>query len=881
MSLFNVIATSFCILVFNCSLLANSTIEKLKEELNTCQQEERAKVLNELAKSYLRVNVDSSSYFLNIVFKECNIQNQWEHYIQAKLMQATLLYMNGKLNDAQQLADSCLQYSVRKGYGRGTCDSYMLIGGLYFQMAKYDSARKNYLLCKVLSDSLQFPDINGKLYNSLGQLHYVNGEYTDALEHFKYSLKVFKKMKQSSKVLGLQNNIAAVYMVTGDTEKALAMYEEGLMYSREAGDFRREYVFAHNIAELYQGMHKPNMALGYFRQAAISLNALGDSVKLPKLFAAMGNVFMKISEFDSAGYYYKKGLLLSDKFALAEAKAYTQVWFSELCLYQGVYDSALFYIGEALNFYQQVDDKSRIAHSYEVFGNIFRRSGKYPAALEWYLKSVRLREEMDDKINISTSYLNLGSVHWDMQNHDKAIEYYQQSLSAAQLVGSKSHISNAYQHMAAVYLKQAEDSVALQYLLLSISSDSVYNNAVNTLKLNTVGDLYFKTNEISKALTYYGEYLQKSEEISDTYGKALALLNIGSCHVLKEQNLKAIKSLESSLQLSGDYSYVELSMRAHKMLSAAYQKIDNSKAFDHLNSFIVYKDSIHHLKKQEQVSELQIKYETFKKEKEIEKLKIENELKAKHIKLNKARFWLAVLAVGISLLGILFLIYRHRQRFKQSIKEKELAVAKSNIKGQEEERQRIAKELHDGVAASLLGIKRKMLTDQKFSNEWVNTMSDLYSETRRLSHNLLSPIWSESNLSEVLNQYILQYQSDNFEINFDCYPPDLNWKEVSVFFQNEIYRITQEVISNTLKHAQATVLDIQIIQNGDRLSVSFEDDGIGMDTETVQKGVGLRSMANRIKKLNGTIEIEGNPGEGTLINITVPLKSASVLEEVE
>ncbi|MCG8697672.1 MAG: tetratricopeptide repeat protein, partial [Bacteroidales bacterium] len=644
------------------------------------------------------------------------------------------------------------------------------------------------------------------------------------------------------------------------------------------GTARHQFIFNYNIGEIYRKKNDPDTALQYCKAALSLAKHLKDTSDLPDLYSIIGNIYEKKSMFDSSEYYHRQGLLLAGKFELEFSKASSMVFLSLLYLKKNNYDSSFVYANKALAIFKEIKKPSKEAFTYEVLGSINRQLGRYTKALEWYLKCANLREQFNEVATLSTTYLNLGNVHWDMLNYKKAEEYYNLALEKAVQCGDNHKMAMVYQNLAAMYTENENysDSLVLSYLMTSLQYDSAFVSPGTVSVLNTIGEIHLKYKNFSEADKYFMDFAIKSKKIDYWYGTSLAFLSLGNSQMKQQNIVSALNYFQKSLEISSEKQFIGIEVRAHKSISELYASNHPVKSLHHLNQHLLLKDSIYQLEKEKQFTEMQVKYETIKKEKEIENLTLENELNAKKLIINRTRLIATLTGLGSLVLGIIFLLYRQRQINKNAEQKRQIDVIKSNIKGQEEERHRIARELHDGVAADLLGMGKKIATRDITKDDLVISVNQIYSDTRRLSHNLLSPLWTESNLEEVVFQYIKQFEGGGFEICITRFPKEIDWRKVSIQIQNELYRITQEIISNTLKHSKAKRLDIQFMMKQDELLVSYEDNGVGLQKDYNNKGIGLRSIRNRVTYMRGSIDIDSTLGEGTLISIEIPLRRTDV-----
>lgn len=217
----------------------------------------------------------------------------------------------------------------------------------------------------------------------------------------------------------------------------------------------------------------------------------------------------------------------------------------------------------------------------------------------------------------------------------------------------------------------------------------------------------------------------------------------------------------------------------------------------------------------------------------------------------------------------------NQQEIAEIIKEHRIQNMKERFSGQEDERKRISRELHDGIAGNLTGIKLFLenLNDGLEGNNkdmLIKDIDRLYNEVRNISHDLLPPEFQDTSVREVLQFYIEQLvlRSElNMAISFH---PVIGWQNLDENIQIEIYRIVQELTQNAIKHAECQNIEIEIVKHSETLSIMVEDDGKGMKVIDKSFGIGLKSLFQRITSLGGNMNIDSKPGRGTVIDIEIP-----------
>ncbi|WP_109436562.1 ATP-binding protein [Aquimarina sp. AU119] len=289
---------------------------------------------------------------------------------------------------------------------------------------------------------------------------------------------------------------------------------------------------------------------------------------------------------------------------------------------------------------------------------------------------------------------------------------------------------------------------------------------------------------------------------------------------------------------------------------------------------------------------LSLRKEQLVKENEILSLRKEQSLKENEIARQRAVKKTILIAFIIILIPIIVLLYvyfqklraQHKLRDKQEeinqqkvtslIKNQELKLIKASITGEHKERERIAQELHDSIGGNLSSIKLQLANFNEGTFNYdkiVNQIDETYELARDMSHNLIPKKFVQNPFTNLIEEYVENLNSTrNHHIICDLYPvEELNM--INENLQVEIFKIIQELLTNTIKHANADKITIQLNHFEDAIKLLFEDDGVGFVVSKNRFGIGLTNIKNRLKKLAGEMHIDSTPKRGTIVNIDIPI----------
>ncbi len=279
------------------------------------------------------------------------------------------------------------------------------------------------------------------------------------------------------------------------------------------------------------------------------------------------------------------------------------------------------------------------------------------------------------------------------------------------------------------------------------------------------------------------------------------------------------------------------------------------------------------------VLSLQTKYLTSEKDKQLIQKQLIIAKQQTH--LAKKNTWIWAIISGFIMFGIiLLLLYRHKQKLQRERinrleHEKEIRQMQAMISGEEKERTRLGRELHDGIVSQLLSVKLSLnaLQNQKDKplqredlNETLQQLEDATAELRKTAHNLMPEILLQGGLASAIHLFCHKI-SKGSGIDIEFQAPGFIPQLVDEF-ELSIYRIIQELVQNAVKHAQATQLMVQLSSQDGLLHIAVEDNGIGLHLNNDNgDNYGLKNLMARLKTMNGNMDILNPPQGGTVINL--------------
>lgn len=496
-----------------------------------------------------------------------------------------------------------------------------------------------------------------------------------------------------------------------------------------------------------------------------------------------------------------------------------------------------------------------------AIANRYQKSGLYQEAIDLYDECIKYFSQNDrDTIHLAKVYYDLSHVYHEKGDVEKRME----CLNKAEKLNAKAPYP---------YLKY-------DILLERIKS-------------------YESLNEIDSAIYIVNSIIEESLAADYLGGVSQGYYEMARLEKTRSNYSKALAAAKKSKDYLIYTPYDTHRRNLLRLLADLYNYTNNhSQAYFYENQYSVLNDSILTKEKIQSSNNLTLKYQLNEKNSDIKLLEIEKNYAENRN--NQQRRMLYLLSAGLFLLLLLiyFIVNFYRQKMKsediirqqdekinvQRLKELEdqyqINNLQSMIEGQEIERERIARDLHDSLGGLLSAVKLQFDSVQTKNEEigelkeytTANKMLDLaVEEVRSISQNLQPGSLSRMGLIPALRDLFNRFDGDTYpDVDFQTYDVP---EKIDNMIALSIYRIIQELYYNTIKHAQATEVLLQINRDGDELIIQFEDDGIGYDPENLKrKGMGLENIRSRIQYLKGDMEVDAMPDEGTSVLLNLRYK---------
>ncbi|MCD6067642.1 MAG: signal transduction histidine kinase [Bacteroidetes bacterium] len=591
-------------------------------------------------------------------------------------------------------------------------------------------------------------------------------------------------------------------------------------------------------------------------------------------------------------------------------------------------DSSELFAKEGLKLAQDSKQKKWESRLLNTIGLSFFYRGNYPASLDYYFRSLKIREELGDKPGIAASLNNIGGVYGYLSENARALDYYLRALKIAEEVKDKYVIANTLGNIGIIYHELHDTAcarikisqkqkylLAMDYTLRGMKVAQAEGDSSGVaISYGNLGGFYSgmpdsicryfniaPSEKYTKALEYQTKCLQLKEGMGHTQDVAFTLSNIGNLYLSTKEYKKALDFANKSFRLAKEVEDVDTERDVQLLFYKTYKAMgEPAKALTHYELYAVLRDSIFREENKQEITRMEMKYLYDKKAAQDsvrnadEQLVKDAEIAMRDSELKEERSRLYnIIGLALFLLVTVTLVLNQRRsnQKRKSLEEKQVLLKKINhhqeelfnalLSGQEEERKRIAVELHDGLGGLLSTVKLNLDTySNRLKNEQdkadvlksVALVDEVCADLRTISHNMMPGVLVKLGLVSATKDYLEKVNaSGSLKIHFETYDMEERLNEIT---EIALFRVLQEATNNIIKHAKATKAGIQFIRHDASLTIMIEDNGSGFDRKkTGASGMGLKSIESRVSYLGGKVIFDSQPGRGTSIIIELPYKT--------
>lgn len=612
-----------------------------------------------------------------------------------------------------------------------------------------------------------------------------------------------------------------------------------------------------------------------------------------KLWMELGN---NIGYYDAkaALNYAQRSLDLSKKigYRIGEGRAHYLLGNTYLDL--GKYLQSKAHLDAAEKRFKALNRLDMLGKIHNARGNWYYIQSELWQATQEFGAAIEVFHQLKDTLLEIIPYQNLIAILGETKNHEQAIARSKRLLTIVQQRGDSLQMAYCHYYLINNYVTLGQlDSAQAYVTMLQDFVQHTLDYGLAADAYNLIGLYHYKRGQYSEALSFYQEALNKA--LRGNYQVAQYHHAIGRTYLKLADWPKAYSYLQRAEKEALEAQSRDLYYLVCRDLGEYYAKNGQpAQAYRYLQQYTQLNDSILRAETRQYSAYLEAAFENERKEGEI--LRLRSEKLEQSLALKKRNTYL-LLSLGFLALGGIYFGFKskndHQRRLlleqdKKLQEEKILALEKeqqlislqSMITGQESERNRIARDLHDGLGGLFSTVKMYFSTLQheqptlgahplfQKSMELTHSASE---ELRRIAHNLMPEVLLKLGLVNAIQDLCNNIQSSRLlQISLQSYGME---SRLNAHTEIMLYRIVQELLNNILKHAQATQVIIQFNRHEEHLNITIEDNGRGFNVTENNAGAGLSTIQSRVNYLNGELNIDSTQGLGTTVMMEFLLSS--------
>jgi len=608
------------------------------------------------------------------------------------------------------------------------------------------------------------------------------------------------------------------------------------------------------------------------------------------------SVMIKKGAFDSAHNLLEQALGLSLRTNFNDGVGQALTGLGVCDINKGNYDQALKHFNLALPYCKKaIFHKYVLAGLYNDIAITYSFQSQYLLAIRNYYNALEYinTNHINSPEVLSMIYANLGFIWMKQKQHDQALYYLKKAEQIEINNRLFDNLVKTYTIIGGLDIDNGDLVNGRAYTIKSIElSSRNYDSQSHYCALYNLAVSY-EGKEPAKALIYYHDALSYISA-NPYYSNIDPFIGIANAYF----NLNNLSEAENYLLLAIDkarkYKMIESLRSASKGVASVYAKEGNDKkAYEYLRIYSDLGDSLTNSKEILANHEFEVKYRTAEKDRDL--IKNQLQITQQQNLLTKKNTWIWGVSVGAILLIISLISINSSYRRKQLVQTKEMQIIKQTqeiaelkamVKGEEKERTRLGRELHDGIGGLFSAFTMSFNTLAKENEYLANTKSykkaafllkEISSEVRKTSHNMMPEVLQHYSLPDAIRQfcdYMQDSKGSSLHIVFQSFG---QFELIDNDLALSTYRIIQELIQNIVKHAHANYALVQLIMRENTLSITVEDNGIGFEMNKDNDGMGLLNLRSRIKSMNGSFSLESFKEKGTTVFIEFDLHTKGVI----
>lgn len=608
----------------------------------------------------------------------------------------------------------------------------------------------------------------------------------------------------------------------------------------------------------------------YFLSAAITIaKKINNRKRLSNAYSQLLYLLYAGGRPDSAEYYLNlvkdlvNGAVESEKDALNSNYNTVAAMFYKKT---GSYQKAIPFFEKAINLYKKIGDKESTAGQLLNLGNTYTALGNYQKATEQHLRSLKLFEETGSDRGISFCYQSLSNSFTQLKQYNQALLYANKSLKIKTALNDRRGLGSAQSGLGDIYFGMGDLDKALFHFNESIKI-AVEQKIMPDIQSNylNIAKVYAAKKDVKQAIEYFNKSKELAIQLKDNSSVAAIEAELIALQTNTKKDELSENKLKTTIELFEEQGNLNRQATGYKNLVDFYTANKQfDKALEYNNKFHQAIDSIRNNELQLQVKKMEEQYNVEKKDKEITLLKKDKELQQQKLQRRSLLMIGSTVLALLALCGILLLM--NRNKLRQRMKELEL-------------RNQIAADLHDEVGSSLSSIHMlsQMATQQGNESSHKDILARMSGNAKETMEKMGDIVWmikpreSEgASLKQRMERFAYEIcSSKNIIITLEL--DELEKVKPRMEQRKNFYLVFKEALNNAVKYSGTEKAEVVVTTQNKQVTLLVKDYGKGFDPETTFRGNGLDNMKNRAKELGAVIEIDSEPGSGTVVILKMPV----------
>jgi tetratricopeptide (TPR) repeat protein len=648
---------------------------------------------------------------------------------------------------------------------------------------------------------------------------------------------------------GLLNQMGKEYL-RFDLDKARKTVSDARKLSQQIGNKTEEARSFQNEGNICIRENDFETAILKFGEGVKAAEKSKDKKTESSLLSDLGFAYENIGDFSHSLQYYQRALKLrqSIKDEYGIGLSYNHI--GGVLRSMGQYDEAIKNHRLSLKIFQQEKDEKGQSEALNNIGNVHYNWANYDSALFFFHQSLALKEKLGNQSAISRTLSNIGGVHYELANYNKALEYFFRFLDIQRKNNNFQGIATSEVNIGLVYYDMKEFELALRYYNdAMVWLEKINNESAMALTLGNIGLVYLEKQEYKRALGYYLRALKLKEVLADTFGLAQTFHQLGYTYFYLKNYSNALKYNQKSFEIARRNDLKKQIYESLHLFSEIYAaKLDYANAYEYFVKYSQMKDSVVNTEKLAQITDIQEKYESSRKDKAIIELKHDKLITELKLDKHKMAIWVIVSAILLAI-GIFWLLFSH---WKVKNQKKELALQFRNL---EIEHRLVQTQMNPHfLFNSLTSIQNYLIKDN--NEPAIRHLSKFASLLRRILENSRKSLVPLSEETETLELYLaLEKLRDPGRFDYSIsVEENIDSEEIDL-----PPMIIQPFVENCIKHAFRGLdrkgnIMIHFKIEGEDLVCIVEDNGRGRRSEgpdnqsnSAHKSLGIQLIFDRIE----------------------------------